>query len=100
MTPPVNPVTTRVNNAADATSRRIFVARPIRDMVTAWHPATPPGGHVMVVWNEENVVHLLTRAGFGANASDIKKFTKYGQATAVEKLVTVTPNFAKGPGRS
>ena len=54
----------------------------------------------MVVWNEENVVHLLTRAGFGANASDIKKFTKYGQATAVEKLVTVTPNFAKGPGRS
>ena len=53
----------------------------------------------MVVWNEENLAHLLSRAGFGASARDIPKYLRYGHAVTVEKLITVRPSLAKGPGR-
>jgi len=53
----------------------------------------------MVVWDEENVVHLLGRAGFGAKPSDVKKYLKMGQALTVEKLVGVKPSKAKGPSK-
>lgn len=54
----------------------------------------------MVVWDEENVVHLLGRAGFGAKPSDIKKFLKRGQALTVEMLVGQKASKAKGPGKA
>jgi uncharacterized protein (DUF1800 family) len=54
----------------------------------------------MVTWNDENAAHLLRRAGFGGSPKDIAKFVKYGQETAVEKLVSARPNSAKGPGKS
>ena len=54
----------------------------------------------MVTWNDENAAHLLRRAGFGGNTKDVAKYVKYGQETAVEKLVTARPNSAKGPGKS
>lgn len=53
----------------------------------------------MVVWDEENVVHLLNRAGFGAKPNDIKKFLKKGQALTVEFLVGQKGSKAKGPGK-
>lgn len=53
----------------------------------------------MVVWDEENVVHLLNRAGFGPKPTDIKKFLKRGQALSVELLVGQKPSKAKGPGK-
>ena len=53
----------------------------------------------MVVWDEENVVHLLNRAGFGAKPSDVKKFEKKGQALTVEIFVGQKPSKAKGPGK-
>ncbi len=52
----------------------------------------------MVTWDADNVRHLLNRAGFGASQKDVTKYLNYGQALAVEKLVTVSPSFAKGPG--
>jgi uncharacterized protein (DUF1800 family) len=52
----------------------------------------------MVVWNEENVAHLLARAGFGGSDRDVKKYLRLGQATAVEKLIGITGSSAKGPG--
>jgi uncharacterized protein (DUF1800 family) len=54
----------------------------------------------MVTWNDENVAHLLARAGFGASAKDVVKYLKVGQAAAVEKLVAINPSAAKGPGIS
>ncbi|MDG2308728.1 MAG: DUF1800 domain-containing protein [Candidatus Binatia bacterium] len=54
----------------------------------------------MVVWDEENVVHLLNRAGFGAKPSDVSKFVKKGQAFTVEFLVGQKASKAKGPGKS
>ncbi len=53
----------------------------------------------MVVWDEENVVHLLNRAGFGAKPNDLKKFVKKGQAFTVQFLTGVKPSKAKGPGK-
>ncbi len=53
----------------------------------------------MVVWDEENVVHLLSRAGFGAKPSDVSKFLKRGQALTVEILAGQKPSKAKGPGK-
>jgi uncharacterized protein (DUF1800 family) len=54
----------------------------------------------MVLWNDENVAHFLSRAGFGAKPSDIKLYRMLGQAKAVDKLVAVPPSRAKGPGKS
>ncbi len=54
----------------------------------------------MVVWDAENAAHLISRAGFGGDERDVQKFVRYGQATAVEKLVTVKGTGAKGPGKS
>jgi uncharacterized protein (DUF1800 family) len=54
----------------------------------------------MPVWNEENVRHLLSRAGFGAESRDVKTYLKYGHVIAVEKLVTAKPSAAQGPSRS
>src|SRR5262245_5832040 len=53
----------------------------------------------MVAWNEENVAHLLSRAGFGASVRDVAKYLPYGQAVTVEKLIIVPPSASKGPGR-
>lgn len=53
----------------------------------------------MVVWDEENVVHLLNRAGFGAKPNDVKKFLKKGKALSVEIFVGQKPSKAKGPGK-
>jgi uncharacterized protein (DUF1800 family) len=54
----------------------------------------------MVEWNEENAAHLLSRAGFGGDARDLARYVRFGQATAVERLVGVTGVPVKGPGRS
>ncbi len=54
----------------------------------------------MVVWDAENAAHLISRAGFGGDERDIEKYVRYGQFTAVEKLVTVKGTGAKGPGKS
>lgn len=54
----------------------------------------------MVVWDAENAAHLLSRAGFGGDERDVEKYVRYGQLTAVEKLVTVKGTGAKGPGKS
>lgn len=54
----------------------------------------------MVVWDAANAAHLLSRAGFGGDERDVLKYVRYGQATAVEKLVTVKGTGAKGPGKS
>jgi uncharacterized protein (DUF1800 family) len=54
----------------------------------------------MVDWNEENVRHLLTRAGFGAKPNEIKIFLRRGQLLSVETLVGQSPSKAKGPGVS
>lgn len=54
----------------------------------------------MVVWDAENAAHLVSRAGFGGDARDVEKYVRYGQVTAVEKLVTVKGTGAKGPGKS
>ena len=54
----------------------------------------------MITWDAENAAHLLSRAGFGGDTRDVEKYVRYGQATAVEKLVTVKGTGAKGPGKS
>ncbi len=54
----------------------------------------------MVVWDAENAAHLISRAGFGGDARDVEKYVRYGQAVAVEKLVTVKGTGSKGPGKS
>jgi uncharacterized protein (DUF1800 family) len=54
----------------------------------------------MVVWDAENAAHLISRAGFGGDERDIEKYVRYGQVTAVEKLVTVKGTGSKGPGKS
>ena len=54
----------------------------------------------MPVWNEENVRHLLSRAGFGADSRDVKTYLKYGHVKSVEKLVTAKPSAAHGPGKA
>jgi uncharacterized protein (DUF1800 family) len=54
----------------------------------------------MVTWDDENAGHLLSRAGFGGDDRDIARTIKYGQALAVEKLVTTKGSGAKGPGKS
>lgn len=54
----------------------------------------------MADWNEQNVRHLLSRAGFGAKPSDVKNFLRRGQALTVATLVGQTPSKAMGPGVS
>ncbi|HEV7731458.1 MAG TPA: DUF1800 domain-containing protein [Candidatus Binatia bacterium] len=54
----------------------------------------------MVVWNEENVAHLLSRAGFGGNDKDVSKYLRYGQSVAVDRLVDVKGSPSKGPGKA
>ncbi len=53
----------------------------------------------MPAWNEENVVHLLNRAGFGPDTRDVARFLKYGHAVAVEKLLA-KPRNVRGPGKA
>lgn len=53
----------------------------------------------MAVWNEENVAHLLSRAGFGGTDKDVTKYLRYGQAVAVDRLVDVKGSPSKGPGK-
>ena len=43
----------------------------------------------MVVWNEENAGHLLSRAGFGGDVKEVAKYAKLPQAIAVDLLVNV-----------
>ncbi len=54
----------------------------------------------MVEWIEENVRHLLSRAGFGAKPNEIRRFLRLGQALSVEKLVGQRPSRALGPGKN
>ena len=54
----------------------------------------------MVVWNEENAAHLLSREGFRGDARDIARYTKYGQIRSVDSLVDVSGVPSRGPGRS
>lgn len=54
----------------------------------------------MVEWNEENVRHLLSRAGFGAKPSEIGRFLRRGQAGSVEILVGQRGSRAQGPGKN
>lgn len=54
----------------------------------------------MVVWNEENAAHLLSRAGFGGDVKEAAKYAKLGQQIAVELLLSVKPATSRGPGKS
>jgi len=54
----------------------------------------------MVVWNEENAAHLLSRAGFGSDSKEIAKYAKLPQSLAVDLLVNVKGTTARGPGKS
>ncbi len=54
----------------------------------------------MVVWNEENVTHLLSRAGFGATDKDLKKYLAYGQERSVDYLCDARGTPSRGPGKS
>jgi uncharacterized protein (DUF1800 family) len=54
----------------------------------------------MAVWNDENAAHLVSRAGFGANDSDVRKFVRYGQTRAVDILLGSRPSAATGPGKA
>lgn len=54
----------------------------------------------MPAWNEDDVRHILNRAGFGAEPRDVKKYLKYGHATTVDKLVNAHPSSAHGPGKA
>jgi uncharacterized protein (DUF1800 family) len=52
----------------------------------------------MVDWNTENVLHLLSRAGFGAKYKEAASWQRRGQALTVEFLVGQKGMNAKGPG--
>ncbi|MEW6273324.1 MAG: DUF1800 domain-containing protein [Thermodesulfobacteriota bacterium] len=52
----------------------------------------------MVDWNEDNVLHLLSRAGFGAKHKEATTWVRRGQALTVELLVAQKGVKAKGPG--
>ena len=54
----------------------------------------------MADWNEQNVRHLLSRAGFGAKPNDVKIFLRKGQLLTVATLVGQSPSKAMGPGVS
>src|SRR5581483_3053362 len=57
-------------------------------------------GGSMVTWNEENVVHLLSRAGFGAKPQEISGWVKRGQALSVNLLCFQKGATSKPPGKS
>jgi len=52
----------------------------------------------MVVWNEENAAHLLSRAGFGGKPQEVARYGKRTQASCVAVLLRPKPSRAKGPG--
>lgn len=52
----------------------------------------------MADWNEENVLHLLSRAGFGAKHKEAASWVRRGRALSVELLVSQKGVKAKGPG--
>jgi len=52
----------------------------------------------MVDWSTENVLHLLSRAGFGAKYREVSSWQRRGQALTVEFLVGQKGMNAKGPG--
>ena len=52
----------------------------------------------MVDWNTENVLHLLSRAGFGAKYREVSSWQRRGQALTVEFFVSQKGMNAKGPG--
>ena len=54
----------------------------------------------MVVWDQENAAHLLSRAGFGGDTRDVEKYTRLGQQIAVSLLVGVKGTTSRGPGKS
>jgi uncharacterized protein (DUF1800 family) len=54
----------------------------------------------MVTWDEESVVHLMSRAGFGAKPQEIKGWVKRGQTLSVNLLCFQRGNKAKPPGKS
>lgn len=54
----------------------------------------------MVDWNTENVLHLLSRAGFGAKYREASGWQRRGQALTVEFLVAQKGTNAKGPATS
>jgi len=53
----------------------------------------------MVVWDEENAAHLLSRAGFGGSTRDVGRDVRVGQQRTVEKLVTVSPTGTRASVR-
>ena len=54
----------------------------------------------MVVWDEENAAHLLSRAGFGGSVRDVARYVRMGQQRAVERLVTIGPTGSRAPVRA
>jgi uncharacterized protein (DUF1800 family) len=54
----------------------------------------------MVVWDQENAAHLLSRAGFGGDTRDVDKYVRLGQSVAVSLLVNVKGTASRGPGKS
>ena len=57
-----------------------------------------PGGDLMVIWNEENVAHLLSRAGFGGKPQEVARYAKRTQISCIAILLRPKPSRAKGPG--
>jgi uncharacterized protein (DUF1800 family) len=45
----------------------------------------------MPIWDEDNAAHLLSRAGFGGDSRDVRRFFRYGHERAVDKLLLPTP---------
>src|SRR3989449_11367143 len=53
----------------------------------------------MVVWDEENAAHLLSRAGFGGSVRDVARYVRMGQQRGVERLGTIGPTGSRAPVR-
>lgn len=67
-------------------------------MIRAATPPASASGGIMVDWNTDNVLHLLSRAGFGAKYKEASSWVRRGQALTVEFLVSQKGMNAKGPG--
>jgi len=52
----------------------------------------------MVIWDEENAAHLLSRAGFGGKPREVLRYSRRPQLWAVANLLAPKPSRAKGPG--
>ncbi len=54
----------------------------------------------MIVWDEENAAHLLSRAGFGPSPREVRSWVLRGHAGSVGRLVSQRGSPAMGPAVS